>query len=150
MRSKMDIEIRPYEDRDLEDLMEAWEKASRAAHSFMDEAFFDKERHNIPNIYLPNAETWVVAVDRKVCGFIAMIGNTIGGLFVGPSFHGKGLGYSLVKEIEKIHGDLLVDVFEDNTLGRQFYSRYGFKLIKRGIWEETGDKLMHMAYNKPS
>ena len=67
--------IRQYEEKDLSDLLDAWYSASLVAHPLLDEVFFEQERKNISEIYLPNAETWVFEQDGVVVGFISLIGN---------------------------------------------------------------------------
>lgn len=47
------------------------------------------ECHNIANVYLPNAGTWVWESDGRVVGFISLPGNEVGGIFVDPKFHDK-------------------------------------------------------------
>jgi len=145
----MNINIRQYLKCDLDDLLTAWEGASRLAHPFMKDDFFEQERKNIPEIYLPNADTRVILIDNKVVGFIALIASEvdceIGGLFVEPHYHGLGLGSALVDKAKSIHPNLVVKVFKGNTIGQQFYQRYGFKYVKELVWEETGDVLLELA-----
>lgn len=145
----MNTTIRAYQDNDLDDLLIAWEKASRLAHHFMSEEFFEKERRNIPTVYLPNADTWVAVVDNKAVGFIALIGNEVGGFFVDPDFQGSGLGRALMDKVQALQNDLVVEVFKENSVGRRFYVRYGFKIIEEKIWEETGNSLLGMAFTPP-
>lgn len=143
----MNVEIRHYKDDDLEDLLIAWEKASRVAHPFMNDAFIDQERENIPNLYLPNADTWVACANQKVIGFIALIGCEVGGFFVDPDHHGNGAGKMLMDKAQHLHGDLVLDVFKENTLGRRFYDRYGFEFQEEKVWEPTGDLLLRLAFS---
>ena len=82
------------------------------------------------NIYIPNSETWVYEIDNSIVGFISMLDNEIVGLFVLPNNHSKGIGTRLVDFIKKEHSDLEVEVFEKNLIGRGFYDKYGFKIIK--------------------
>jgi len=147
MKQKMKIEIRHFEKNDLDELLKTWENASRLAHSFMNEEFFDNERHNIPNLYIPNADTWVACCDSKVVGFIALVGNEVGGLFVDPALHGTGIGKSLMDKAQSLHEDLAVDVFKENKIGRRFYDRYGFKFIEEKTWDQTGDLLLRMTFS---
>ncbi|MEW6991806.1 GNAT family N-acetyltransferase [Colwelliaceae bacterium 6441] len=148
----MKKEIRPYQPKDLSDLLSTWEAASRLAHPFMLDDFFVQERENIPKFYLPNTDTWVVTIDEKVVGFIALIvskSNTeiaceIGGLFVAPSFHRHGLGKSLIDSAAQQYGHLRVKVFKDNMIGRKFYQKYGFEFIEELVWENTGDILFYL------
>lgn len=125
----MPATIRKYIDEDLAGVLSSWENASKIAHPFLTESFLDKERHNIPNLYLPNADTWVAEIDGITIGFIALIGNEVGAIFVEPEFHGSGVGLALMNKAKSIHGDLEVEVFEANEIGRTFYLNYGFELL---------------------
>ena len=144
--------IRKYRDSDLDDVLSSWESASELAHPFLSEEFMEQERNNIPNLYLPNAETWVSEYKGKVVGFIALRGNEVGGLFVQPGFHGTGAGRALMDKAQALHGDLEVEVLEANHIGRKFYSCYGFKPVGEKIHEETGNKVLRLKFtaNKKS
>jgi putative acetyltransferase len=37
-----------------------------------------------PKLYLPNADTWVAETNGAVVGFIALLGNFVGAIFVEP------------------------------------------------------------------
>ncbi len=138
--------IRAYRDKDLADVMSAWESASKVAHSFLPNDFQEQERYNIPNVYIPNAETWVVEQDGIVIGFIALIGDEIGGLFVKSEFHGAGAGQALVNKAQELRGNLEVDVFKANAIGCRFYERYGFEPLKESVHEQTGNKLLRLKF----
>ena len=77
-------------------LIAIWEAANSLAHPFLSAAFVVEEANNIRTQHLPNAETWVLELDGSPAGFIALVGDEIGGLFLEPSHHGKGLGRALV------------------------------------------------------
>lgn len=130
--------IREYEKRDLEDLLEAWYSASKVAHPFCSEEFFKQERKNIASIYLPNAETWVYEENGSVIGFIALIGNEVGGIFLDPKFHGKGIGRAMMDHARSLRDVLELDVFKDNSIGRNFYNKYGFIEEYEHVHKETG------------
>jgi len=138
--------LRAFRDDDLNDVMSAWESASKVAHGFLSNEFQEQERYNIPNVYIPNAETWVAEQDGIVIGFIALIGSEVGGLFVKSEFHGTGAGQSLMDKAQALRGDLEVEVFKANTIGCRFYARYGFELLKESIHEQTGNKLLHLKF----
>ena len=130
--------IRPYRDTDLGELLEAWYSASLLAHPFLDEAFFERERNNIRNVYLPSAETWVFEQDGVVVGFVALIENEVGGLFVDADYHGRGVGRALMDHAKSVRDVLELLVFEDNKIGRAFYDKYGFRQVGEEVHEETG------------
>ncbi|WP_019614238.1 GNAT family N-acetyltransferase [Psychromonas ossibalaenae] len=142
----MKAEIRQYQKQDLSDLLTIWESASRIAHSFMAESFFEQGLREIPTIYIPNADTWIAVIDQKMVGFIALINNEVGGLFVDPNHHGNGIGRALMDKAQELHGDLEVDVFKENPIGRRFYDRYGFKFKHEKIWPDSGDIMLRMAF----
>ena len=132
------IMIREYEEKDLSELLDAWYSASQIGHPFLDEDFFEQERRNIPALYLPNAETWVYDLDGVVVGFIALIGNEVGAIFVDSRFHGRGIGRALMDKARSIRDVLELDVFKDNLVGRKFYENYGFTRVNEHLHEETG------------
>ena len=138
--------IRQYEDSDLESVLSAWENASKLAHPFLSEEFLAQERKNIPEIYLPNADTWVAEVEGEVVGFVALIGNEVGAIFLQPQHHGKGVGKALMDKAQELHGNLEVEVFRDNKIGRAFYSRYGFELLAEKVHEPTGQQLLRLKF----
>ena len=130
--------VRPYEDTDVSDLLKAWYSASLLAHSFLDEAFFERERNNIREAYLPKAETWVFEQEGVVVGFVALIGNEVGGLFVHADYHGRGIGRALMDHARSIRTVLGLVVFDGNKVGRAFYEKYGFRQVGEEVHEETG------------
>jgi len=138
--------IRQYAESDLDGVLSSWENASTIAHPFLTDAFMEKERYNIPNLYLPNADTWVADKAGVVIGFIALIGAEVGAIFVEPEFQGVGVGRSLMDKAQHIHGDLEVEVFEENSIGGRFYSKYGFSRLSESIHEETGNKLLRLKF----
>jgi len=136
--------IRDYRESDLSDLLDAWYEASLIAHPFLDEAFLATERQNIPDLYLPNAETWVYEHEGQVVGFIAMIGQEVGAIFVQPRLHSQGIGRALMDYARERRDALEVQVFTKNNIGRSFYSRYGFKEAGQSTHESSGHDVILM------
>ena len=83
--------------------------------------------------------------DSEVVGFIAIIDNEIGGLFLDPKLHGRGLGRLLVDDAAKQFDALEVEVLERNTVGRRFYDSYGFRRIGSSLHEATGEAVLRLA-----
>ncbi|HEX9659812.1 MAG TPA: GNAT family N-acetyltransferase [Rhodothermales bacterium] len=138
--------IRPYKSADLDQLLDIWYRASKLAHPFLDENFLSGERASIATKHLPSAETWVYILGGKVVGFVALVGNEVGGLFVDPDFHRKGIGGALVDHALAQCGQLEVEVFLENVIGRKFYDRYGFQPVKELVHEQTGRSVLRMHY----
>jgi putative acetyltransferase len=136
--------IRQYEVQDLDDLLTAWAAASEIAHPFLTKEFLASERENIPNLYIPNAETWVYEDDMRVVGFVALIGNEVGAIFVHPSHQRNGVGKKLMDKAKDIREELEVEVFVKNAIGRAFYAKYGFTPINEKVHEQTGFDLLRL------
>lgn len=136
--------IRKYEENDLAELLDAWAAASAIAHPFLSEEFLAAERDNIPNLYLPNAETWVSEVDGRVVGFIALIGNEVGAIFVHPNHQRIGVGSGLLNKAREIREELEVQVFADNAIGRTFYAKSGFEHLQESVHDQTGFNLLRL------
>jgi putative acetyltransferase len=137
--------IRKYKTEDTEALISIWDNAEALAHPFLSSKVRDQVRRDMRNVYLPNAETWVLEDDGVLVGFIAMIDKEIGGLFLDPSQQGKGLGRAMVDHVVAIKGPLTVEVFKYNKIGLPFYERYGFAVTGEGMFEASGDETFKMA-----
>ncbi len=138
--------IREYRTEDTESLIKIWRAATALALPFLKTDFVEQEAANLRDLYLPNTVTNVVCVDRRPIGFIAMIGNEIGGLFVHPQNHGQGLGRALVDHALASAQSLAVDVFEQNRIGRRFYDSYGFAEIGQTLHAPSGQAVITMAF----
>lgn len=132
------IMIREYQRQDLEGLLAAWYSASLLAHSFLSEEFFEQERQAIIAQYLPVAETWVYEADGKVVGFIALIDNELGAIFVHADYHRQGIGHALMAKARSLRPVLELSVFEANHIGRAFYEKCGFRQVGEQMHAETG------------
>jgi putative acetyltransferase len=130
--------IRPYTSGDIKGLLEVWDRASRIAHPFLVEEFLEAEKVEIAQRWLPIAETTVYEIDGRVVGFIALIGNEVGGFFVDPDLQGRGIGRALMDHARRSRPLLELDVFEANVIGRRFYDAYGFRLVDRHLNVESG------------
>ncbi len=140
------MQIRQYKSADLDAVLSSWEAATRLAHPFMTDEFIAQERINVAEIYMPNTDTWVVDIDGNVEGFIALMGNEVGAIFLQPEFHGKGAGKALMDKAQELHGDLEVEVFKENSIGRNFYSRYGFEHLEEKLHEPTGQQVLRLKF----
>jgi putative acetyltransferase len=142
----MNVNIRPYKASDLNAVLDVWEVATRFAHNFMSDEFIAQERKNVADIYIPNTDTWVAEIDKEVKGFIALMDNEVGAIFLQPSYHGRGVGKMLMDKAKLLHGDLEVEVFKANKIGRTFYARYGFELLEEKLHETTGQPLLRLQF----
>lgn len=130
--------IRPYSEDDLGAVLDVWYRASLIAHSFLSEEFFAAERRQIVERWLPIAETTVYESGGSVVGFLSLIGNEVGAIFVDPDYQGRGIGRALMDGARDSLPFLELGVFEANSSGRGFYDAYGFEFVDRQVNEATG------------
>ncbi len=136
--------IRKYDTDDRAELLDVWYDASQIAHPFWTSDLFEQERRDISQEFLPIAETWVFEREGQVVGFISLLGNEVGGIFVAPTRHGQGIGRALMDHARASRDHLKLEVFEANEIGRAFYDAYGFGLIGERLDEKTGLRLLRL------
>ncbi len=136
--------IRKYKEHEIPTLMTIWEESASLAHPFLSDEFNAMVKQMMTEKYLPDSDTWVYEESDKIIGFISMMGNEIGGLFVDPSCQSKGVGTSLVNYMEQFHKNLEVEVFQENKIGRPFYEKSGFTIIKEYYMEGANQTVLRM------
>lgn len=140
--------IRSYKPEDIEPLLDVWYRASKVAHPFLTDDFLELERAQIQYLYIDQTETWIYEVENKLIGFVSMVEKDVAALFVDPLEHRKGIGHQLLNHVFQTREFLTVDVFKENEMAVKFYYKYGFKLVKEKMHEETGHLLFEMVLNK--
>ena len=135
---KMDLMIRAYRAADLEELSAIWFEASITAHAFVGEARLREQRLLIETVYLPNAETWVAIRDGEPAGFVSLLDDFIGGLFVSPRQQGAGIGRLLVSHALQLKGQLRLEVYTANSQAYAFYENLGFEEQSRRSEDDEG------------
>lgn len=136
--------IRRYDPEDRDVLLAVWEESAVVAHPFWTPAMFEQERQAIAERFLPVAETYVFERSGTVVGFISLLGNEVGGIFVAPQHQGQGIGRALMDRARGTRGHLELDVFEANRIGRAFYAAYGFGIVGERVDEGTGQRVLRL------
>ncbi|KQZ95750.1 acetyltransferase [Rhizobium sp. Root564] len=132
------FKIRRYRPVDNTPLSSIWYEASVQAHAFLGEERLSQQRALVQAAYLPQAETWVACVNETPVGFIGLIDNFIGGLFVSPHYQGKGIGAALLAHAFRLKGNLSLTVYADNQAAHRFYHHHGFHDVSRHSVDDEG------------
>jgi putative acetyltransferase len=140
--------IRRYRPEDCDQVLDVWAAASAQAHPFLGESFLERERNEIRTVHLPRAETWVWEAGGRVAGFLSLLGNEVGAVFVDPDCQRSGIGQALMDHARARRGALEVEVFRDNAIGRAFYGKYGFRPASEGIHEPTGRRVVRLRLDE--
>jgi putative acetyltransferase len=138
--------IRKYRAEDCETIIDTWFEASLVSTPFLSREFLTSERESIRNLWLHKAETWVFEQDGNAVGFLSLIGDEVGAIFVLPGMQGNGIGRALMDHAVTLRGDLYLDVFEDNAVGRRFYDKYGFEYEYKHFHEPSGHMQIRLSY----
>ena len=139
-------------DRDV--LVDIWLRSVRATHTFLSE----KDIQSLlpaARDYLTSdePELWVLCADSgAIMGFMGMSGSNMESLFLAPEFHRRGAGRRLVRHAQALHGELTVDVNEQNAAARGFYEACGFVAEGRSELDDQGRPypLLHMRLTTPN
>lgn len=132
------IKIRPIRNEDTDTLVNIWLEASLFAHGFLGAERLALQAEQVRDIYLQQAENWVITEDGKPVGFIGLMDQFIGGLFIAPQVHGKGLGRQLLNHALLLKKSLDLDVYALNTQAHSFYLRNGFVETARQSTDSEG------------
>ena len=148
------MDIRRAIPTEREVLLDIWLRSVQATHTFVSE---EDLQSMIPQVreYLASNEPefWVLCDDSEaIMGFMGMSGSKMESLFLAPEFHRRGGGRRLVRHAQAVHGELRVDVNEQNSVARAFYEACGFVVEGRSELDEQGRPypLLHMRLSAPN
>jgi putative acetyltransferase len=105
--------------------------------------------------YLASSEPefWVLCDDAgAIRGFMGLSGSKMESLFLAPELQRRGAGRRLVRHAQALHGELTVDVNEQNAAACGFYEACGFVVEGRSELDEQGRPypLLHLRLAAPS
>lgn len=130
--------IRPYQSGDQQRVLDIWLEASRIAHPFLTESDLQRHYALVRDKYLPESQVMVAARGQEVLGFIGLLDDFIGGLFVDPTAQGTGIGSNLLAVAMIEHAQLSVDVYARNEAAVGFYLSQGFVETERRPIDDEG------------
>lgn len=126
---------------DYEGIMRVWREASRAGHPFLSEEDLNAQELATRREHLPRADIMVADRDGAVVGFMAILGDSVVGLFVAPHAQGQGIGRQLVETAQVRSSILKLTVYEANHTARAFYAGLGFRPVGRSERDDEGRPL---------
>lgn len=133
-----DITIRPARPEEFDRLLAIWRAGTEKAHGFFTAEQIDAQAALVRDVYLAKAETWVATVDGEPAGFLGLLGNFVGGLFVDPQQHGSGIGRALMAHGLALKGTLELGVYARNERAMAFYKALDFEEIERRPIDDNG------------
>lgn len=126
---------------DEDQIMSVWREASRAGHPFLSEEDLDAQERLARREHLPRADIVVAERDGQIVGFIATLGEEVGGLFVSPAVQRQGIGRRLIEDAQARSTSLSLGVYEANAQARAFYEQVGFSQVGKNDHDDEGRPL---------
>ncbi len=131
--------IRPYRaETDLARLSAIWFEASVRAHPFIGKTRLSRQRQRVERDYFPSARTFVALVEDEPVGFISLLGDFVGALFVRPDRQGQGFGRALLEHALAETPLLELEVYAANQAALGFYRSMGFREVSRRSTDDDG------------
>ena len=148
------MHVRPARPEDRQRLLELWERAVRATHTFLAESDLVALRPLVAAELAGDKVDWwvLVSATETPVGFLGYSRDTIEALFVDPDHHRQGGGRLLVAHAQTLAaGVLAVDVNEQNESALRFYQALGFFVTGRSPTDGAGRPfpLLHMKRATP-
>jgi GNAT superfamily N-acetyltransferase len=126
--------------------------ARRQAMPFLPELHGDAEVHAwISDTLLPNAEVWVAEVAGRAVGYLALVGDSLDHLYVGPPHQGRGVGSLLLAKAKALRpAGLRLFAFQRNHRARAFYEARGFAPVRLSDGTGNEEKEPDVLYEWPA
>ncbi len=131
------ITIRPYQPKDLSEVVAMWHASKRQAFPYVQvqQAYTiqDDTRH-FQEVVSKECQVWLADEDDEILGFIALNNDLIDQLFVKVGEQRKGIGSLLVSKAKEISpSKLRAYTFQKNSAARSFYEKHGFEVVRSGV-----------------
>lgn len=139
--------IRKLQNADMDRVAGIWLDANLRAHCFIPPQYWKSNFDPVKEM-LPQAEVYVYENDREIWGFIGLNGEYIEGIFVSSEMQPQGIGKRLLDFVKTKKTELRLNVYQKNMRAIRFYQREGFKILREGMDEATGEKDYEMTWRQ--
>lgn len=133
---------------EINKVMTIWKDATIKAHGFIPEEYWLDNYDIVKEKYIPMGEIYVYLEENEIKGFISIIEEYIGALFVDINCQGKGIGTELVKHTKAIYEHLTLSVYKKNDQAVRFYKKVGFVVKSEQMNEETNELEYTMDFER--
>ena len=139
--------IRKLQNAYIDRVADIWLDANLRAHSLISPQYWKGNFETVKKM-LPQAEVYVYENDREIWGFIGLNGEYIEGIFVPGEMQSRVIGKRLLDFVKTKKTELRLNVYQKNTRAIRFYQREGFKILREGMDEATGEKDYEMTWRQ--
>jgi putative acetyltransferase len=133
------VNIRRAHPTEFDGLVDIWLRSVRATHTFLSEDDIQSLLPEVRGGALAALDLWVLCGGSgTLMGFMGMSGSNVEALFIAPEFLRQGGGRRLIAHARALHGELTVDVNEQNPGACRFYQACGFVVEGRSELDTSG------------
>lgn len=131
--------VRLMEIQELETVLGLWFEMNQKDHDFINIDHWIELKEAMTEV-LGNSNVYVYEDDEIIRGFVFVSeGYYIGALYVEDGVRRKLIGTQLIAHLKARYDELVIDVYEKNTIGRSFILSQGFSEEESKIEESTGE-----------
>lgn len=142
--------VRPMRENESLHVMAIWAAYVQKYHSFLSHKWMAETRLLMSTQYLQASEVYVYQYHDRIVGFVGMVANYVGLLFVESEYEGQGFASELLNQVNTRDGNLVTSAYSKNKDGSSFYERHGFVFDKETLHEESGEQLSYYHLPKNS
>lgn len=142
------MNIRSNKKNEINKLVELWYEGSLIAHDFIDKDYWNSQRMEMEEKYIPMSETYVVSNEKDVVGFVSMIDNYLAALFIDVKHQGEGYGKGLLNFIKGRRESIQLKVYKKNKKAADFYLKNGFVIKEETLDEQTSEEEFKMEWEE--
>ncbi len=137
MQSKSEIQIRPYQESDREEVIALWRASKRKAFPYVEiqqHYTLAGDTHYFQSVLTESCDIWLAENEEGLLGMMALEGDLINQLFVATTTQRRGVGTALLNKALELHPDRLrAFTFQKNRAARAFFEKHGFLIIDASL-----------------
>ena len=131
--------IRRCREEEIDNLVNLWYEVSIIAHGFINKDYWNLQKEEMKEKYLPIADNYVIEEDKSIVGFISMVQDYLAAIFIDITLQSKGYGKILLNYIKEGRNHIDVKVYKKNKVACDFYLKNGFSIQSETVEPSTGE-----------
>ena len=139
--------IRELRKTDINIVADIWLYTNIKAHYFIPAQYWNNNFELVKELLL-QAEVYIYEDNQQIQGFIGLNDEYIEGIFVSGEMQSRGIGKRLLDFVKTKKTELRLNVYQKNMRAIRFYQREGFKILREGMDEATGEKDYEMTWRQ--
>lgn len=134
MNARTPVDLRPYRDEHLRELVRLWREAFEGGVGIVDPHPIAEQEHYFQATVLPHHDVQLAFAGDRLAGFVAASRESVAQLHVRVGLQRRGIGSTLLAWAQaQSGGSLWLYTFARNVIACRFYERHGFVAVAHGF-----------------